>query len=35
MLPRGDIVFKEWLDLWLHTGIKTSEFQEIFDSHIK
>jgi len=35
MLPRGDIVFKEWLDLWLHTAIKTGEFQEIFDSHIK
>jgi cyclohexadienyl dehydratase len=35
MLPRGDIVFKEWLDLWLYTAIKTGEFQEIFDSHIK
>jgi cyclohexadienyl dehydratase len=35
MLPRGDTVFKEWLDLWLHTAIKTGEFQEIFDSHIK
>jgi cyclohexadienyl dehydratase len=35
ILPRGDIIFKEWLDLWLHTAIKTGEFQEIFDSHIK
>lgn len=35
MLPRGDIVFKEWVDLWLHTALKTGELQEIFDSHIK
>ncbi|MFP4483024.1 MAG: transporter substrate-binding domain-containing protein [Thermovirgaceae bacterium] len=35
MLPRGDIIFKEWLDLWLHTAIKTGEFQEVFDRHIK
>jgi len=25
----------EWLDLWLHTAIRTGEFQEVFDSHIK
>ncbi|WP_198470136.1 transporter substrate-binding domain-containing protein [Acetomicrobium sp. S15 = DSM 107314] len=35
MLPRGDIIFKEWVDLWLHTALKTGQFKEIFDSHIK
>lgn len=35
MLPRGDVVFKEWIDLWLHTAIKTGEYQSIFDKWVK
>jgi len=35
MLPRGDMVFKEWLDLWLHTALKTGEYQKYFDKWVK
>jgi len=35
MLPRGDVVFKEWLDLWLHTALKTGEYQKYFDKWVK
>ncbi|MCF7936222.1 MAG: transporter substrate-binding domain-containing protein [Synergistales bacterium] len=34
ILPRGDVVFKEWLDLWLHTSMETGEFEEIFEKHV-
>lgn len=35
MLPRGDSVFKEWVDLWLHTALKTGEYQKYFDSRVR
>ena len=35
LLPEGDIIFKEWVDLWLHTAILTGKYQNIFDEHIK
>jgi cyclohexadienyl dehydratase len=35
LLPEGDIIFKEWVDLWLHTAMLTGKYQKIFDAHIK
>lgn len=34
LLPKGDIIFKEWVDLWLHTAILTGKYQKVFDAHI-
>lgn len=35
MVPRGDIVFLEYVNLWLHDMMLTGEFQEIFDHWIE
>ncbi|HPI97116.1 MAG TPA: transporter substrate-binding domain-containing protein [Synergistales bacterium] len=35
MLPRGDVIFKEWVDLWLHTVLKTGEYQDYFDKWVR
>jgi cyclohexadienyl dehydratase len=34
LLPKGDIIFKEWVDLWLHTAILTGKYHKIFDAYV-
>jgi cyclohexadienyl dehydratase len=35
LLPRGDVVFQQYVDQWLHLSRSTGEFQSIFDSWLK
>lgn len=35
LLPRGDIVFKAFVDQWLHFAKATGEYQRIFDKHFR
>lgn len=35
MLPRGDTVFKAYVDQWLHLAQKSGEFQATFDKFLK
>ena len=35
MLPRGDVVFQQYVDQWLHLARSSGEFQKIVDSWLK
>ncbi|UVC14631.1 transporter substrate-binding domain-containing protein [Mesorhizobium onobrychidis] len=35
MLPEGAVVFKAYVDQWLHLAKATGEFDRIYDSHVK
>lgn len=35
LLPRGDVVFKAYVDQWLHLAKATGEFDKIFQSNMK
>ena len=35
MLPRGDVVFKAYVDQWLHLAQKSGEFQAELDQYLK
>ncbi|QKM48860.1 Cyclohexadienyl dehydratase [Burkholderia glumae] len=35
MLPRGDVVFQQYVDQWLHLARETGEFQSITDHWLK
>ena len=35
LLPRGDVVFKAFVDQWLHIAKSTGEYQRIFDKHFR
>jgi cyclohexadienyl dehydratase len=35
LLPRGDVVFKAYVDQWLHLAKATGEFDRIFQSNMK
>jgi cyclohexadienyl dehydratase len=35
LLPRGDVVFKAFVDQWLHLAKASGEFQRIFDQFVK
>jgi cyclohexadienyl dehydratase len=35
LLPRGDVVFQQYVDQWLHLARSTGEFQKIVDSWLK
>ncbi|WP_242468196.1 transporter substrate-binding domain-containing protein [Burkholderia plantarii] len=35
MLPRGDVVFQQYVDQWLHLTRETGEFQSITDTWLK
>lgn len=35
LLPRGDVVFKAYVDQWLHLAKATGEFQAVYDRWVK
>lgn len=35
MLPQGAVVFKAYVDQWLHLAKATGEFDRIYDTHVK
>ena len=35
MLPQGAVVFKAYVDQWLHLAKATGEFNRIYDTHVK
>ncbi|WP_213780053.1 transporter substrate-binding domain-containing protein [Caballeronia sp. dw_276] len=35
LLPRGDVVFQQYVDQWLHLSRSTGEYQSIFDKWLK
>lgn len=35
LLPRGDVVFKAFVDQWLHLAKASGEFGRIYDAHVK
>ena len=35
LLPRGDVVFQQYVDQWLHLARSTGEFQKIVDAWLK
>ncbi len=35
LLPKGDVVFKAFVDQWLHLAKASGEFQRIYDQHVK
>jgi len=35
MLPEGAVVFKAYVDQWVHLAKATGEFDRIYDSHVK
>ena len=35
LLPRGDVVFQQYVDQWLHLSRSTGEFQSITDKWLK
>jgi cyclohexadienyl dehydratase len=35
LLPRGDDVFKAYVDQWLHLAKATGEFARVYDAHVK
>lgn len=35
MLPRGDVVFKAYVDQWLHLAQKSGEYQQTFNKFLK
>ncbi|TIQ84313.1 MAG: transporter substrate-binding domain-containing protein, partial [Mesorhizobium sp.] len=35
MLPEGEVVFKAYVDQWLHLAKATGEFDRIYASHVK
>jgi len=34
LLPRGDAVFKEWIDQWLHDRIESGRFEKIYNQFL-
>jgi cyclohexadienyl dehydratase len=35
MLPEGDVIFKAYVDQWVHLAKATGEFDRIYDAHVK
>ena len=35
LLPQGDVVFKAFVDQWLHLAKATGEFDRIYAAHIQ
>ncbi|WP_175836104.1 transporter substrate-binding domain-containing protein [Burkholderia anthina] len=35
MVPRGDVVFQQYVDQWLHLALSTGEYQAISDKRLK
>lgn len=35
MVPRGDVVFQQYADQWLHLSLSNGEFQSISDKWLK
>ena len=31
MLPRGDVIFKEYVDTWMHTLKSTGDYDKLFN----
>jgi len=35
MLPRGDVAFKEYVDIWMHLLKATGGYEQIFNHWLK
>jgi cyclohexadienyl dehydratase len=35
LLPRGDVVFKSWVDQWLHLAKASGDYDRVVDGWLK